>query len=356
MPFHPYRHRAALAVGGIGTAAALVACGQAGGGSSTTSDTGTTSTAAGGATATQPTSDGTQHASSGRGKPTVIASYDRGNRDFRVLGRATEQGYCIDVRADRPPRQQCDPVPAGEPHLQVRTFDAGSGEGYLAGIVDDPAITDVDLIANDGSRIVEDAENFELVGILDGRARAFAPVRGPMYYQAVVAKDAEGNTVARQPVGDSGRTGEYSTGDKSGQGSATATDPAKLTDVKLARREGTDAVRLRFAPGSGTPDFEIGYAPAPLHLEGSGKPVSLEGGRAVSIDLTNAVDGDISAGDVLLDPARQSVIAQAKSLGAFEGHVSLGIGLVGDEKIPFRVTTTDNTITIEFDYGPPENG
>lgn len=163
----------------------------------------------------------------------------------------------------------------------------------------------------------------------------------------------ESTPIASQPVDDADC--QYSTGDKSGDGTASPREPAELTDVELIRREGTGAIRLSFAPGTGTPDYEIGYQPEPLHLEGSGKPVRLEGGTAMAVHLSNAVDIGIATGEVLIDPARQSVIIEVKSLGAFEGYVSLGIGIIGNDRIPFRVVTGENTLTIEFDYGPPEN-
>jgi len=59
---------------------------------------------------------------------------------------------------------------------------------------------------------------------------------------------------------------------------------------------------------------------------------------------------------VLLEPQRQSSLAQVRSLGAFEGNVSLGMSLVHDGKVPFRVAKGDDTLTIEFDYGPSESG
>lgn len=358
MTFHHLPRKSSLAVGGITTAMALAACGamsdpiETAAGSAKPSGVGVTrgSSQQIGATATASSPDSPTH-----DEPTVIASYDPGNRKFTVVGHPSEQGYCVDVRAGNPGRHRCDPVPTGPPELQLREFERAGEEGYLVGIVDNPDIADVDLIANDGSAIVEGAERFELINVLDGRARAFAPVRGPIYYEAVVAKDAAGNTIARQPVGDDAGSGNYTTGDKSGAGSAVPADPAQLTDVTLSRGEGVASVRLEFAQ-AGTPAYEIGYQPEPLHYEGSGKPAELEGGRALVIDLTNAADGDTAAGDVLLDPERQSVIAEAKSLGAFEGHVKLGLGSVGDDKIPFRVSAEGNTIVVQFDYGPPESG
>ncbi len=208
-----------------------------------------------------------------RVEPTRIASYDRGNRKFSVVGHSSEQGYCVDVRTDQSSRSVCEPVPAGPPKLQLRSLTVG-GDDYLVGIVDDEAVQDVDLIANDGSPVVEQEEHFGLVDVLDGRARAFAPVSAPKFVQAVVGRNAAGETIARREVGDSGAGQQdgFTTGDKSGTGSATGPDPAVLTDVRLLRRQGSDAIRLEFASGSGNPDRKSGV---------EGKRVELGGRRII---------------------------------------------------------------------------
>ncbi|MBA8825421.1 hypothetical protein FHX42_002772 [Saccharopolyspora lacisalsi] len=365
MTFDLLRARgAALTVGAVAAMAAVTGCASGGDSVATTSTPEWHQSAARG-TPSSETGDSAQRSkrsvrSTGdsspretgptRDEPTRIASYDRGNRKFSVVGYSSEQGYCVDVRTDRSSRAVCDPVPAGPPKLQLRSLTVGA-EDYLVGIVDNEAVRDVDLIANDGSPVVEKAEHFGLVDVLDGRARAFSPVSAPKFVQAVVARNAAGETIARRELGDSGgaRQDGFTTGDKSGTGSATGPDPAVLTDVRLLRRQGSDAIRLEFAPGSGTPDYQVGYRPKPLRYEGSGRPANLEGGPALELDLTHADDGDAAAGAVPVDPQRQSVVAQVKNLGSFEGHVKLGIGIIeSHSELPYEVSTGPHSITVEI--------
>lgn len=128
-----------------------------------------------------------------RDDPEEVVEHEQGERDFRVTARSIADGACLTVHADDGEDEACGPVDDG---LDVRTFEI-AGEQYLAGIVNGP-ITDVAMIANDGSAIAEEHAATELVDILgESGFRAFAPVDGPAMYQAVVGYGPDGEEVAR---------------------------------------------------------------------------------------------------------------------------------------------------------------
>jgi|GEM_PF-5028420 len=140
------------------------------------------------------------------------------------------------------------------------------------------------------------------------------------------------------------------------QGTANGQDPAEITDVQLVHHAGFDTVRVEFAPGSDIPQYQVGYQPRPLRMEGSGKPANLAGapGPELAVELENTRDRDTPAGAELGHPEHMPSVAQTKNLGSFEGHVKLGVALPGGSTPPVSVSTGGNSISINIDYGAPE--
>jgi hypothetical protein len=132
---------------------------------------------------------------------------------------------------------------------------------------------------------------------------------------------------------------------KTGAGTATATDPARLEGIRTARHETFDRVVIDFAPGT-LPRYEVAWVPTgdPFRQPGSGKPVLLKGNRVLEVTLRHAVNRD----PAVIRPDLPAV-REIKTFSNFEGVASLGIGVStaeeSDEEVGFRVNTIED--------GPP---
>ena len=118
-------------------------------------------------------------------------------RELAIVASLTEQGTCVAVEGHEPETIDCDPVPTEEP-LQLRSI-AYEDDEFLVGFVGDPAVADIDLIANDGSAVAEEFEQFSLVEVSD-TSRAFVAENPPLFYSVAVAYDSEGNEMARRSL------------------------------------------------------------------------------------------------------------------------------------------------------------
>lgn len=118
-------------------------------------------------------------------------------RELAIVASLTEQGTCVAVEGHEPETIDCDPVPTEEP-LQLRSI-AYEDDEFLVGLVGDPAVADIDLIANDGSAVAEEFEQFSLVEVSD-TSRAFVAENPPLFYSVAVAYDSEGNEMARRSL------------------------------------------------------------------------------------------------------------------------------------------------------------
>lgn len=127
----------------------------------------------------------------------AVADYEEGDRDFTVqafAARATDA--CVAVMAGQATTVCLQPE-FGHP-LAYRTAWVNDMP-VMVGVVFDPAVTDIDLVAVDGSLIAEDSEDFELVDIGQG-LRAFAPRIDPTFLREIRAVDADGRLVLQAQV------------------------------------------------------------------------------------------------------------------------------------------------------------
>lgn len=128
--------------------------------------------------------------------PEEVAAHDAGQREFRVTTRSIAEGVCLSVEVGGERDEACGPVDGA---LDVRVLTVGD-EQYVTGIVGE-GITEIDMIANDGSAIADEHATAELVEVLgESGYRAFAPAHAPSTYQAVVGYDANGEEVAREEL------------------------------------------------------------------------------------------------------------------------------------------------------------
>lgn len=123
-----------------------------------------------------------------------VAQHDAGQRTFSVHAASAPDGLCLEVRTPDGSARECGPV---DDDIDVRVLTV-DGRDYVAGVVEAAPIADVAMIANDGSRIADDARTTELVEILgQSGLRAFAPRHGPGTYRAVAGYGPDDREVAR---------------------------------------------------------------------------------------------------------------------------------------------------------------
>ena len=133
----------------------------------------------------------------------------------------------------------------------------------------------------------------------------------------------------------------------------TATDGhALLTAVRAARHEGFDRVVFEFS--NAVPGYAVEYVEEPVHADGSGEEVPVDGEHVVLVRLENASGADLSkedapqtyTGPTRFDPGTPEV-AELVRVGDFEGVLTWAIGV--RDRVPFRVTTLDGPPRVVVD-------
>lgn len=128
---------------------------------------------------------------------TAVAEYGEGERAFAVAAFATTPSdACVSVRVKRVETLCIEPRFGHPIAYQTAWID---DVPIVVGVVFDSTVTDIDLVAVDGSIIAEDAEGFALVDIGNG-LRAFAPAIDPTFLREIRALDAEGRLVLQAQV------------------------------------------------------------------------------------------------------------------------------------------------------------
>ncbi|MGZ4397420.1 MAG: AMIN-like domain-containing (lipo)protein, partial [Gaiellaceae bacterium] len=145
-----------------------------------------------------------------------------------------------------------------------------------------------------------------------------------------------------------------STGPVDGQAQIQGT--ALLERVDLARHEGYDRVVFQFR--NGLPGYRVAYAEAPLHEDGSGKPVPVAGNYFVVVRMEPASGFDLGTGDgklVYTGPRRlagsgagTSEVSEIVRTGDFEAVLTWAVGLV--DRVDFRVTTLSDPARLVVDF------
>jgi hypothetical protein len=131
---------------------------------------------------------------------------------------------------------------------------------------------------------------------------------------------------------------------------------ALLEDVAVARHEGYDRVVLRFR--NGLPGYRVEYVEPPLHEDGSGARVRIEGSAFVLVRLEPASGFDLSTGEgeLVYDGPRRiagsdvgtSIVREVVRTGDFEAVLSWAVGL--QDRVDFRVLTLDGPPRLVVDF------
>lgn len=134
--------------------------------------------------------------------------------------------------------------------------------------------------------------------------------------------------------------------------SATGEEVALLTHVRAARHEGYDRVVFEFrnlAPG-----YDVRYVQKPVHADGSGAEVAVDGSAVLRVRMEPALDADLnqeSAPRTYLGPQRftpdAAVVAELVRTGGFEAVLTWAVGV--DERRPFKVTRLASPARIVID-------
>jgi hypothetical protein len=134
---------------------------------------------------------------------------------------------------------------------------------------------------------------------------------------------------------------------------ATNQETALLSAVRAARHEGYDRVVFEFR--NALPGYDVRYVDKPVHADGSGDVVPVDGEFAVQVRMENALDADLSKPDAPLTytgPRRirpeTPVVEELVRTGGFEGVLTWAVGLA--DRVDFRVTTLDAPPRLVVDF------
>ena len=133
---------------------------------------------------------------------------------------------------------------------------------------------------------------------------------------------------------------------------------AQLVDVRVGAHEGYDRVTFEFAPPSdgryfGLPPFDLHRATPPLHEDGSGDPVSLDGSYFAGVVFHGAAGYDfIGEGPTYTGPRdfRRDfrTLAEARQMGDYEATLSWAFGL--NSASCWEVHVLENPLRMAIDF------
>jgi hypothetical protein len=137
---------------------------------------------------------------------------------------------------------------------------------------------------------------------------------------------------------------------------AEGTEIALHERLALARHEGYDRVVFQFR--NGLPGYRVEYVEPPLHEDGSGARVEIEGRAFVLVRMEPASGFDLATGEgelVYTGPRRisgadagTSIVREVVRTGDFEAVLSWAIGL--EDRVDFRVLTLDGPPRLVVDF------
>jgi hypothetical protein len=140
---------------------------------------------------------------------------------------------------------------------------------------------------------------------------------------------------------------------------STSLETALLTHVAVGRNEGFDRVVFEFRDE--LPGYRIEYVEGPLTEDGSGNPVTLEGGAYLVVRMEPASGFDLSVPEgalVYMGPRTISgadagavTVVELVRTGDFEAVLTWAIGVNG--RTPFRVLTLERPSRLVIDFGRP---
>jgi hypothetical protein len=116
----------------------------------------------------------------------------------------------------------------------------------------------------------------------------------------------------------------------------SAAHPPTLVGVRIGRHDRYDRTVFDFT--GGTPGYRVEYGS--LVGEGTGEEISLAGAVTLRVVFDGAYAYDLTTGASTIDLGRTydprlPTLRQIKSGGAFEGHITFGLGLA--DRVGFRV-------------------
>lgn len=138
---------------------------------------------------------------------------------------------------------------------------------------------------------------------------------------------------------------------KVGQSTANAT--ALHERVAVGRHEGYDRVVFQFR-GEGLPGYRVQYMEPPLHEDGSGNVVKIDGSAFVVVRMEPASGFDLNTGEgelVYKGPRRlpgASVVREVVRTGDFEAVLTWAVGL--SDKVDFRVLRLSSPSRLVVDF------
>jgi hypothetical protein len=140
------------------------------------------------------------------------------------------------------------------------------------------------------------------------------------------------------------------------EGGAKGDETALLERLAIGRHEGYDRVVFQFR--NHVPGYRVEYVQPPLKEDGSGNVVQVKGSAFVEVRMEPASGFDLATGEgelVYKGPKRidgaaagASVVREVVRIGDFEAVLNWAIGL--DEKVDFRVTTTESPPRLIVDF------
>ena len=141
--------------------------------------------------------------------------------------------------------------------------------------------------------------------------------------------------------------------------SGNASETALLTRVQIGRHEGFDRVVFEFRDG--LPGYLVEYVDPPVHEDGSGNPVEIDGSAVLLVRMEPASGFDLGVpeGELVYTGPRRLGGADAGAVtvrevvrtGDFEAVLTWAIGTNG--RTPFVVTTLEGPDRLVIDFGRP---
>ena len=139
-------------------------------------------------------------------------------------------------------------------------------------------------------------------------------------------------------------------------GEAKTSETALLERVAVGSHEGYDRVVFQFR--NGLPGYRVEYAEPPLHEDGSGNVVELDGNAFVVVRMEPASGFDLSVpeGELVYTgprrlPGTGTSVLEVVRTGDFEAVLTWAVGL--EARVPYRVLTLEDPARIVVDFATP---
>lgn len=139
-------------------------------------------------------------------------------------------------------------------------------------------------------------------------------------------------------------------------GEAKSSEWALLERVAVGSHDGYDRVVFQFR--NGLPGYRVEYAAPPLHEDGSGNVVELDGNAFVVVRMEPASGFDLSVpeGELVYTgprrlPGTGVSVQEIVRTGDFEAVLTWAVGL--EARVPYRVLTLENPTRLVLDFAAP---